>query len=102
MIKPTSVLIAIVLFISSCDYKKHSCTSTLCIRNIGTDTIHYTFTSGGTYSDSIMPGNKVCVGPGNLELEDDIPQNSVLVNFESDHGNTTIIVDECNENFDVE
>lgn len=101
MIKPLSIILLFLFLLSACDGKKHSCTSMFCIKNIGTDTIHYAW-NDGAYSDSIMPGEKKCRGAGNLDLEDGVPQNSHDVVFKSDHGDWTIVVDECEEVFEVE
>jgi len=72
----------------------------LCITNIGSDTINYSW--GSTlYTDYMLPGNKACINVGHIE----VTKNSSAteeVYFYSDHGNFIIVVDECLEEHDIE
>jgi len=87
-----------LIFLSSC--KKVSCDATLCVKNIGTQTIHYGWGTN-MIIDSILPGQSACKDVGHIEtgLFNSSTSN---VSFDSDHGDYIIEVDECEEHFEVE
>ena len=91
-------LIAMLIFLSC--KKKVDCDATLCVKNIGHDTIHYSWGSSA-YSDSLLPSQTACKSVGHIEI-DGTSNSTVTAYFESDHGNFAIKVDECEENHEIE
>ena len=94
----TSLLLILFLF-ASCK-KKVDCDATLCVKNIGNDTIHYSWGSSA-YEDSILPGKSACKNVGHIEI-DGSSESTITAYFDSDHGNYAIKVDECEENHEIE
>src|SRR6185436_15292591 len=88
------VLISLI-FLSSCK-KKVSCEANLCVKNIGQETIHYSWGSS-VYTDSVMPGESACKSVGHIEIDEGSSSTTVEY-FNSDHGHYAIEVDECEEN----
>jgi len=80
--------------------KKVDCEATLCIKNIGSQVIHYSWGSS-YYTDSIMPGESACENVGHIEISNRV-EHTRTAYFESDHGNYAIRVDECDENQEIE
>lgn len=93
----SAVLLAIVL-LPSCE-KKIECDATLCIKNISSTVVHYSWGSS-VYTDSILPGASACVNVGPIEVSSTSTSTPTWY-FESDHGNYAITVDECAENHEI-
>jgi hypothetical protein len=93
------LIIFFALTIASCK-KNVSCDASLCVKNIGHDTIHYSWGSSA-YTDSLLPGQSGCTAAGHIEVSGGSSSTPTLY-FESDHGNYAITVDECEETREVE
>ena len=93
------IILLLIIVFTSCK-KKVDCDATLCVKNIGNDTIHYSWGSS-VYEDSILPGHSACKSVGHIEI-DGTSESTVTAYFDSDHGNFAIKVDECEENHEIE
>ena len=87
-----------VLCMSSC--KKVDCDATLCVKNTGSQVIHYAWGSN-FYTDSIMPGESACENVGHIEITS-TTESTITAYFNSDHGDYAILVDECDENHEIQ
>jgi hypothetical protein len=94
-IVPYMLMLAGIIAFASC--RKKECHATLCVKNIGTDTMHFAW-GNGALNDSIMPGHSKCKDAGTIEEG----ESSNLVDFVSDRGDFTIIVDECDKVFELD
>ena len=87
--------LTVALLMVSCKKDYESCDNgQLCVQNNGSDVVHFGW---GTsfYSDSILPGNKVCTDVGPVDT-DPSHESKPIVPFMSDHGNYDIEVQSCN------
>lgn len=63
------------------------------IKNIGNDTIRYSFNSNAQ-NMILLPGATLSEFVGPIKITDET-ENTVITTFESDHGNYVITVDNC-------
>lgn len=93
--KKTGFVICVLLIgFVSCKKKGIQCDNAeLRIKNIGTDTIYYSFNSSA-YTDTLLPGATISSFVGPIEVTSE-SESTVTTTFESTHGNYAIEVDDC-------
>jgi hypothetical protein len=85
-------LVAVAVF-SSCGKRVDCNDAQACVRNVGTDTIHYCW-GCSYYGESIAPGETACTNVGEVTINP-TTNNYSVVSFNSDHGNYSIAVEDC-------
>jgi len=94
MTKKTIFIISVTaIFFANCKKKVQCDNAQLCVKNTGNGVIHYAW-NGNIYTDSLMPGQSACKYVGPIKITR-TKEQVVWVDFESDHGNYRIKVDNC-------
>ncbi len=88
------ILGLLLLAFASCKKSVYCENAVLCIKNAGQSDIHYAWNSSGL-SDTLRPGEKACTEVGEISTK---KSNEIgkRTTFNSDHGNYSIDVTECN------
>jgi len=87
------ILVLCLFFFYSCKKYDKCDNAQLCVQNIGTTVVHYSW-GASYYSDSIMPGKSACISVGSVNTDPNHSETHTE-DFESDHGNYFILVDQC-------
>ena len=83
----------VALLVTACGNKVDCDNAELCIKNVGTDTVHYCW-GCNLYSESLPPGEQTCIKVGRIHGNRN-NGSFVWVDFESDHGSYRIEVADC-------
>jgi len=90
-------LISILIFFTllmGCSKKLDCEDATLCVKNVGNDTIYYCW-GCYPYTEILLPGEKACRNIGSIHSSTNEEDLSVYY-FDSNHGNLVIRMNECN------